>query len=268
MARESDLVAELRATVAALAEKNNHLESDLMSLRRDYASLEAVLDETGAMVMELQTMVRPFMIAAVPSRTHASSTLTYISIAYRCTQKYRQEQATNVALREACAAAQAVTVSTASSPQRTLLATRPTRPQPQLQPRERQRQSHAYHVHVRDSLRSLAERLVDDLVAVEESLDLLGPLAHPSSGGALPPPHTSTNSSSRTPPPPSPRLRDSERGSESSSSSSSSGGGGGRGNVDFLFGSPSARLPIVPIASEDREDEEDEGEEDERDVDG
>jgi hypothetical protein len=184
---------------------------------------------------------------------------------FHCTQ-YRQEQATNAALRETLAAAQAVTVSTASSPQRTLLATRPTRPQPQLQPRERQRQSHAYHLHVRDSLRSLAERLVDDLVVVEESLDLLGPLAHPSTGGALPPPHTSTNSSSRTPPPPSPRLRDSERGSEGSSSSSS--GGGGRGNVDFLFGSPSARLPIVPIASEDREDEEDEGEEDERDVDG
>jgi hypothetical protein len=67
MARESDLVAELRATVAALAEKNNHLESDLTSLRRDYASLEAVLDETGAMVMELQTRVRPFLFAAVPS---------------------------------------------------------------------------------------------------------------------------------------------------------------------------------------------------------
>jgi len=70
MARESDLVAELRATVAALTDKNNHLESDLTSLRRDYASLEAVLDETGAMVMELQTMVWPFLIAAVPSRTH------------------------------------------------------------------------------------------------------------------------------------------------------------------------------------------------------
>jgi len=66
MARESDLVAELRATVAALTDKNHLLESDLTSLRRDYASLEAVLDETGAMVMELRTMVRPFLIAAAP----------------------------------------------------------------------------------------------------------------------------------------------------------------------------------------------------------
>jgi len=90
MARESDLVAELRATVAALTDKNKHLESDLSSLRRDYASLEAVLDETGAMVMELQTMVRPFLIAAAPSHPPSPAHTFPLHVTARSTAKNKQ----------------------------------------------------------------------------------------------------------------------------------------------------------------------------------
>ena len=98
----------------------------------------------------------------------------------------------------------------------------------------------------------MAERLVENLVAVEDSLELLRPVVQ--SPDAQDPHKT---------PPSTLRLKASGSGIDRSR-----GGSDGTGaSADFLFGSPSARLPIQSIASSDLEDDDD-GDDDEADDDG
>jgi hypothetical protein len=95
----------------------------------------------------------------------------------------------------------------------------------------------AYHVDIRNSLRDMAERLCDELCRVDDHISLLEPLIQ--------------------------RQRDEEQAAQTAAGVPSQlsprrSPSPDRDQVDFLFGSPSARLSVHLSVKEEEEEEDDE----------